>query len=92
MDSSNCIALIVENQRRIIELEKELQICKQEIEIIKNEKKFLEKFTEEPEKKTSDSNQQLTSVKKISVTVITYSLATLAEILNKGRRGSRLAG
>ena len=48
MDSSNCIALIVENQRRIIELEKELQICKQEIEIIKNEKKFLEKFTEEP--------------------------------------------
>ena len=53
MDSSNCIALTVENQeRRIIELEKDLKKCKQDIELLKNKKKFQEKFTEEPEKKT----------------------------------------
>ena len=83
MDSSNCIALIVENQRRIIELEKELQKCKHEIELMKNGKKFQQKFTEEPERKTSDSNQQLTNVKKISVSVITKMNSVMGELSGK---------
>ena len=50
---------------------------------MKNGKKFQQKFTEEPERKTSDSNQQLTNVKKISVSVITKMNSVMGELSGK---------
>ena len=85
MESSNCI----ENQRRIIDLEKELKKCQKEIELLKNEKKFREKFTEEPEKKASDSNQQLANVKKMSVSAITKMNSVLGELTGKLKARSK---